>query len=233
MPRQNHRANTLATWLVVLIVLALLLAIGLVSLTFHTLVLDGRWALTSEWLRNADVETRSAALGQLGDYFGGTLNPLLTFSTVLLLVATLLLQRRQLEEGTRQLQQSTRAIDLEAFVRVNDILQTAEGIAARERLYELTEDEPANKPYAQWTRADRKAAETVCRQFELVGLLVAGGLFDPGLFLQSWHRTIHRCWAACHEVVADRRQRQGDARLWAHFESLDALAITSSAPVPG
>ena len=224
MPRPRFRTNTLAVWLVALIVLTLVLAIGLVSLTYHVLVLDGRWAWSSEWLRQADIPTRASTLGQLGDYFGGTLNPLLTFSTILLLVATLMLQRRQLEDGSRQVAQSTRAIDLEAYVRVNDILQTPEGIAARERLYALTEPGPGCIAFADWNPADRKAAEAVCRQFELVGTLVAGQLFEPGLFLQSWQRTIVRCWAACQGVVQERRARHGDATLWQHFESLEGLA---------
>jgi hypothetical protein len=228
-PSQKDRTATLATLLVVVIVLALLLCIALVSLTYHQLVLDGRWTWASDWLRSADAPTRSSALGQLGDYFGGTLNPILSFSGFLVLLVTVLLQRRQLEEGTRQLAQSTRAIDLEAFVRVNDILQTAEGIAARERLYGLTQtDGPGHTPFDQWTPDDKKSAETVCRQFELVGLLVAGKLFDPGLFLQGWQNTVHRCWSACQGVVLERRARQGDPTLWRHFESLGKLAAAGN-----
>jgi len=79
-PRKDHSA-TVATLLVVVIVLVILVSIALVSLTYHHRVLDGRWAISSEWLHNADVETRSTALGQLGDYFGGTLNPILSTAT--------------------------------------------------------------------------------------------------------------------------------------------------------
>ena len=228
--RRQGRTSTLAALLVAVIVLALLMCIALVSLTYHYLVLDGHWTWDSDWLRTADVQTRASTLGQLGDYFGGTLNPILSFSAFLVLLVTVVLQRRQLEEGTRQLAQSTRAIDLEAFVRVNDILQTPEGIAARERLYELTEltdGGPCTTPFAEWSAADRKAAETVCRQFELVGLLVVGQLFNPDLFLQSWRPTIHRCWLACQGVLADRRRV--DPGLWRHFEALDALACAASA----
>lgn len=224
MQHPSHRINTVAGWLVALIVLALLVAIGLVSFTYHVLVLDGRWSLGSTWLQQADVATRASVLGQLGDYFGGTLNPLLTFSSILFLVATLLVQRRQLEDSGQQVAQSTRAIDLEAYVRVNEILQTPEAIAARERLYTLTEPGPGQAAFADWSAADRKAAEAVCRQFELVGTLVAGRLFEPGLFLQSWQRTIVRCWGACEAVVQERRLRHGDAALWRHFELLAGMA---------
>jgi hypothetical protein len=57
-----------------------------------------------------------------------------------------------------------------------------------------------------------------------VGTLVAGRLFEPGLFLRSWQRTIVRCWAACQGVVQERRARHGDGALWQHFEALEGLA---------
>ena len=58
--------------------------------------------------------------------------------------------------------------------------------------------------------------------FELVGLLVAGRLFEPTLFLEGWRATVHRCWLASQGVVADRRRE--DPGLWRHFELLDGLA---------
>ena len=184
--RGSDRSTTLAIILVGVMVLTIAVSITLVSLTYHQLVLDGRWAISSEWLKSADVEARAAALAQLA--------------------------------------QSTRAIDLEAFVRINGILQTEPGIAARERLYELFYDEASKKPFARWTRADQRVAETVGRQFELVGLLIEGRLFDPDLFLRNWHRTVQKCWAACEAMVAERRVRQGDPGFWQRFEEINALA---------
>lgn len=230
--RRKDHSTYLVIVLVLAIVLALVTAIVLVSLTYHQMVLGGQWAMSSEWLHQADVEARAAALGQLGDYFGGTLNPILSFSGFLVLLLTVLLQRRQLQEGTRQAEQSTRAIDLEAFVRVNDILQTAAGIAARRRLYELLQDGAGKKALAQWTPEDQAAAETVARQFELVGLLVEGRLFDPDLFLRSWHGTVQKCWAACAELAIERRSRQQDPALWRRFEELNALAGDCRPSIP-
>ncbi len=62
----------------------------------------------------------------------------LTYDDLVLLV-TVVLQRRQLEHGTRQLEQSTRAFDLEAFVRVHDTMNLPEGLAARGRLQALAQ----------------------------------------------------------------------------------------------
>ncbi len=108
----------------------------------------------------------------------------------------------------------------------NLVIHPKRVIHPRERLYELFHDGIERKPFAQWTPSDKKSAEMVSRQFELVGLLIGGRLFDPGLFLRSWYRTVEKCWAACEEMVVDRRQRQNDPGLWSHFEELDALAKT-------
>lgn len=227
MPVRPHKdyATRLALLLALVVVLALVLAIAVVSFTYHQMVLDGRWALSSEWLHQADTETRAAVLGQLGDYFGGTLNPILSFSGFLVLLITVLLQRRQLLEGSRQLEQSTRALNLDAFLRVNDILQTDQGIAARARLCELFYGTAEPMPFGQWARADQQAAETVARQFDLVGQLVDGKLFDPTLFLRNWHPTVEKCWVACEEMVEKRRRN--DPTYCRCFEEINKLAKAS------
>ena len=217
-------ATRLALMLALVVVLALVAAIAVVSFTYHKMVLGGQWALSSEWLRQADTETRAAALGQLGDYFGGTLNPILSFSGFLVLLITVLLQRRQLQEGTRQLEQSTRALNLDAFLRINDILQTEPGIAARARLCELFYGTAERKPFDQWAEADQQAAHTAARQFDLVGQLVEGKLFDPTLFLRNWHPTVEKCWAACEAMVAGQRERRNEPAFCQRFEALNALA---------
>jgi hypothetical protein len=221
---RTQRWTSLALIVATAILLVIVASIALVSMTYHDMVLGGRWALNSEWLHGADIQTRAAALGQLGDYFGGTLNPILSFCGFLVLLVTVVLQRRQLEEGTRQLEQSTRAIDLEAFVRVNDTLHAPDGIAAREDLLAMARSGLAQQPFGQWTARDRSAAHTVCRQFELVGQLIEGRLFDPDLFLRSWHHNIVRCWQACEPMVQHQRVQLEEPGFGRHFEELQVLA---------
>ncbi len=228
--RRTQRWTSLALLVVAVILLVIVASIALVSLTYHDLVLGGRWALHSDWLQGSDAQTRAAALGQLGDYFGGTLNPILSFCGFLVLLVTVVLQRRQLEEGTRQLEQSTRAIDLEAFVRVNDMLQTAEGIAHRTRLLErprntrLAQTPELAEPPLPWSTEDRHAAHTVVRQFDLVGLLIEGRLFDPNLFLRSWQHDLTLCWQACEPAVLAQRVQLQNPAYGRHFEELYQLA---------
>jgi len=222
--RSTQRWTSLALLVAAVILLVIVTSIALVSLTYHDLVLGGRWALHSEWLQGTDAQTRAAVLGQLGDYFGGTLNPILSFCGFLVLLVTVVLQRRQLEEGTRQLEQSTRAIDLEAFVRVNDTLDSTEGLAARARLLSLAQRSASSVPFNEWTSDDQAAANTVARQFELVGLLIEGRLFDPNLFLRSWHHTVAACWQACEPMIAHQRTQLQQPGFGRCFEELDALA---------
>ncbi len=231
--RSTQRWTSLALLVAAIILVVILASIALVSLTYHDMVLGGRWALNSEWLRGADMQTRAAALGQLGDYFGGTLNPILSFCGFLVLLVTVVLQRRQLEEGTRQLEQSTRAIDLEAFVRVHDTLNSAEGLAARARLRALVQSGDQSMPFHQWSSDDQSAVLTVVRQFELVGVLIEGRLFDPNLFLRSWHHTVAWCWQTCQPMVAHQRTQLQQPGFGRSFEELDALARACKPVVAG
>ena len=99
------------------------------------------------------------------------------------------------------------AIDLEAFVRVHDTLNSPDGLAARTRLQALAARGDPPVPFNQWTPDDQSAAVTVARQFELVGLLIEGRLFDPNLFLRSWHHTVAWCWQACVPMVEHQRMQ--------------------------
>lgn len=231
--RRTQRWTSLALLVAAVILLVIVASIALVSLTYHDLVLGGRWALHSEWLQSADLQTRAATLGQLGDYFGGTLNPILSACGFLVLLVTVMLQRRQLEEGTLQQEQSTRAIDLEAFVRVNDTLDSAEGRAARARLRALAQRSASAVPFNQWTPDDQAAALTVARQFELVGRLIEGRLFDPNLFLRSWHHTVAWCWQACEPMILHQRMQQEQPGFGRCFEELDVLARACKPVVAG
>ncbi len=230
--QRTQRWTSLALLVAAAILLVIVASIALVSITYHDLVLGGRWALHSEWLHGADIQSRAAALGQLGDYFGGTLNPILSFCGFLVLLVTVVLQRRQLEEGTRQLEQATRAIDLEAFVRVSDTLNAPDGLAAREHMRAMARDGRASLPPDRWDAADLHAAHTVARQFDLVGVLIEGRLFDANLFLRSWHQAVVTGWEACEPWVRHHRVQSGDNGFMRHFEELCALARACRPVVP-
>ena len=100
------------------------------------------------------------------------------------------------------------------------------------------EEEPSREvheaaaSFDQWTLADRQVAQTVCRQFDLVGLLIEGRLFDPNLFLRSWHHATVQCWQACDALVAHQRGPMQEPGFCRHFEELQALASHTRSVVP-
>ena len=79
-------------------------------------------------------------------------------------------------------------------------------------------------PFDQWSPDDQNAAFTVARQFELVGVLIEGRLFDPNLFLRSWHHTVAWCWQACVPMVEHQRTQLQQPGFGRFFEELEALA---------
>lgn len=74
-------------WLVVFLICCVLLVLGFYVFNFY----GGKLSSSSEqW-------------GQLGDYFGGILNPIFGFVTVLILIATITIQREQLKASQEEL----------------------------------------------------------------------------------------------------------------------------------
>lgn len=77
--------------------------IGLISVA----VVSIAWA---GWRLQRSAANDLTALGQSGDFFGGTLNPILTFLTFLALLYTLVLQRTELQESRVQFKRSADAL---------------------------------------------------------------------------------------------------------------------------
>lgn len=119
---KQTRFDGLTTFLVVLLTLFLLGGGGAGWYVYNTYQEafpdDIRPKSAAERLRAAHPGEPSAAeaqaraeWGQLGDYFGGTLNPLFGFVSVLALLITLIVQSKELRLSTRELQHSSAALE--------------------------------------------------------------------------------------------------------------------------
>jgi CRISPR/Cas system CSM-associated protein Csm2 small subunit len=64
------------------------------------------------YFRDLSISTDPAQWGVFGDYIGGTLNPILSFLTIILLAFTLILQLRQLSISSTQLELSHKELKL-------------------------------------------------------------------------------------------------------------------------
>lgn len=63
------------------------------------------------YFRNIPIEANPAPWGQFGDFFGGTLNPIFGFLSVMALLAALVIQGRELKVSSEELKNSARALD--------------------------------------------------------------------------------------------------------------------------
>jgi hypothetical protein len=86
--------------------IAALTAIGLVSVAVMITL------FVVDWAGHAD---KTDWLGTFGDFFGGVLNPLLTFGTFIGLSITIILQRVQLHDARIQYQKNIDASNVQAF----------------------------------------------------------------------------------------------------------------------
>lgn len=84
-----------------------ILLVGIIILTFYCLFLG---AIGNLFDIN-QVEDPRAALGTLGDYFGGMLNPILAFLSFVTLLAALTYQSKQLEQNAEQLKHNEIALE--------------------------------------------------------------------------------------------------------------------------
>lgn len=86
------------TILVVILVIALLSVFVAVGSYWH-------------YFHDIPVKADPAPWGQFGDFFGGTLNPIFGFLSVMALLAALIIQSRELKESSEQLRHSAMALD--------------------------------------------------------------------------------------------------------------------------
>lgn len=162
-----------------------------------------------------------------GGYMGGVLGPIVAFLGVVGLLVTLGLQQRQIQDGRRQLIAATRALNLEAYWKIEEYLQRKEVIQARGRLYKLCEEknDPLGDKYGEWTEDEKLAVEEVCRSFNFIGNLAVAELFDSGFFVENWGRTVIRCWNRTEKFVKSRRQKEGNEVFWKHYDDLHQLCL--------
>ena len=174
-----------------------------------------------------EMDKHLARLGQLGDFIGGTLNPVISLLGIVGLLITVVLQHLQLREGQMQIAASTRALNFDAFMRIEELLQRKDTIYARGLLHEMCErrdgigqQDLKGINAERWTAGEKKIVERVCRSFSFVGSVVQANLFDQRVFLDAWGKTIIQCWERTDTFVTHRRAKEDNGLLWAHYDLL-------------
>lgn len=95
--------------------LYLLLKIAFVFLCFIIVLEIG--ALIYQFNYKPDFSLNSEILGQIGDFFGGVLNPIFTFLTFIGLMITIILQQQELELTRDELSKSAQALEEQVYTQ--------------------------------------------------------------------------------------------------------------------
>ncbi|MDF1552642.1 MAG: hypothetical protein P1P84_06240 [Deferrisomatales bacterium] len=189
-----------------------------------------------------DIVLEHSIWGVFGDFFGGVLNPILSFLGLIALLLTIVLQsselritreefklareaqekseaalREQADIMSRQLQQTKVAANAQYFFKAQEMLQTDEIRMARRTVFQLLDD---NRDFLDWNEEQKLIGENVCMTFDVVGMMVRNGFIPPELILDSWNASIRKSWDATSELVMERRKLAGTNRFWDDFEWL-------------
>ncbi len=95
---EQRLAENSLTILVGIFLFAVVAALGVVGIYWH-------------YFSNLPVKADAAPWGQFGDFFGGTLNPIFGFLSVMALLAALVIQGRELRISSQELKNSALALD--------------------------------------------------------------------------------------------------------------------------
>ena len=188
--------------------------------------------------------------GTFGDYFGGLLNPVLSFLSLIALLLTIILQNQELFETRKEIKQSReaqekseealkeqsetlkkqleeakKATNAEYFFRATATIQDDEIREARAHLFKIVLDE--KKPLKEWTNSDKVMVEKVCQSYDLIGMMIKNGFVDENLILSSWHISIKKSWKCSQELVDRRREKDGQ-KFWNSFEWLHERSLEYS-----
>lgn len=101
----SNKAERLEKWLSDNAILVLFTVLGVAVLT--SAVIIGAYFLN---FHNQHISENAGNWGQLGDFFGGTLNPVFGFLSVIAILAALVVQSRELKISSAELRNSAKAL---------------------------------------------------------------------------------------------------------------------------
>ncbi len=103
--------------------------------------------------------------------------------------------------------------------------QTFLGLVDRLQDEELRKDrgivfEAAEKQVDEWTDEEVAAAERVCYNYDLVGIMVRHKLLPTETIVDSWEDSLRRLWPICEPLVYKYRIIRGAPEFWDDFQWL-------------
>jgi hypothetical protein len=171
--------------------------------------------------------------GQFGDLFG-SINALFSGLAFAGVVVAIFLQRHELKlqhselaESRRELQRSAtaqenlqkaqqKAINAQAYKVAVDVLQAESVVRSRGIVFSHL----ANKPMANWTDEEFAAAETVCRTYDVVGIMVKHDMLPVEVITDSWGTSLRQAWPILNPLITKHRVDRDAPKFWDNFEML-------------
>jgi len=100
-------------------------------------------------------------------------------------------------------------------LRLNSSIQLVDWLEkvrdSRNLLYRLRD---SGKPLAEWTDADKKAANVVCRQLDVLGIFDQLGFVDQRFADRFYAIPAKEMWDICQDWVENERLSRGPQHLW-------------------
>jgi len=129
--------------------------------------------------------------------------------TTFISLATAILVIRQV----REMRKTTHA---SAFKAAFDILQSEKTRNARRTVFRILKD----KPFSEWTEAEREAAEEVCQSFDAVAIMCRRGYVPIDSVADSWGSSLRDSLKIVSPLIYQRRAGQNSKEFWDDYEWL-------------
>lgn len=78
-------------------------------------------------------------------------------------------------------------------------------------------------PFPEWTEKQQAAASNAAAAYDLVGVILRGGVLDGGLIIQTYGASIIRCYEICAPMVENIRGSMGEVLARSYWEGLEWL----------
>ena len=109
---------------------------------------------------------------------------------------------------------ASRQLRLDSSISIIDWLEEVR--PSRHLLYEL---KASGIPFSKWKKEQKGAANIVCRQFDVLGMLENLGYVDKRFVNRFYAIPAHEIWEICYDWIQDERKIRGPQYLW-EFEQL-------------
>ncbi len=124
---------------------------------------------------------------------------------------------------------SERSSSITAFITAFQYLQQEKVIQARGKLLAFYDNQQIQwREYpGSWPDELIKAAEEVCRTYDVAGMIINYNFLKPDLITVPWKHSITKCHKAAEPLLEDYRKKR-EPNFWINFTKLNELAQGST-----